>query len=323
MSRRPPARLRLLFRLCLQCVVPTAFAALPLSAQMKEADARRLAVVSSSDRASGYVGWEVCQGCHLDQVTAWRATKMGKILIGNPRNELEARACESCHGPAKDHVEANNGTKIFGFSKNSTATAAAKNERCLQCHEKTARTLWKGSMHDSRNVSCTDCHTVMHSNSERGNLKAQTVVETCGNCHAQRKAQLARFSHMPLGEGKLECTSCHNPHGSANDKLLIGSSVNETCFSCHGEKRGPFLWEHMPVVENCANCHDPHGSNKERLLKLSRPRLCQQCHPTAHGGSTARPSDPVAVRFTYNRECSNCHINIHGSNHPAGQFFTR
>ena len=30
--------------------------------------------------------------------------------------------------------------------------------------------------------------------------------------------------------------------------------------------------------ENCLNCHDPHGSNNDFLLKISRPRLCQQCH---------------------------------------------
>lgn len=44
---------------------------------------------------SDYVGWEVCQGCHLAQVTAWKETKMGKVLLGNPRNQLEARACEA------------------------------------------------------------------------------------------------------------------------------------------------------------------------------------------------------------------------------------
>jgi len=209
------------------------------------------------------------------------------------------------------------------FSRKSKTPVADRNATCLNCHEKTARTLWKGSTHESRNVACTDCHTDMHTNTDRGNLKRTTVAATCGNCHTDKKAQIARFSHMPVGEGKIECSSCHNPHGSPNEKMLIASSANETCFSCHAEKRGPFLWEHMPVTENCANCHDPHGSNKEKMLKVARPRLCQQCHPTAHGGTTARPSDAPSVRFVYNKACSNCHFNIHGSNHPAGAFFTR
>jgi hypothetical protein len=29
------------------------------------------------------------------------------------------------------------------------------------------------------------------------------------------------------------------------------------------------------------------------------------------------------VRFVYNKGCVNCHVNLHGSNHPAGAFFTR
>ena len=43
-----------------------------------------------------------------------------------------------------------------------------------------------------------------------------------------------RFNHMPVREGKMECSSCHNPHGSANTKLLnTGTSPDEACTSCH------------------------------------------------------------------------------------------
>ena len=43
---------------------------------------------------------------------------------------------------------------------------------------------------------------------------------------------------------------------------LKAASVNEQCYTCHTEKRGPFLWEHAPVRESCLNCHTPHGSNQ-------------------------------------------------------------
>lgn len=280
--------------------------------------------IARAQAKSGFAGDAACVDCHKETTHQFDATSMGKLIKENGGIEHGKQGCESCHGPSKAHVESGGEERPpISFSRKSTTPVAVRNATCLSCHEKTARTLWKGSTHESRNVACTDCHTVMHSTSERGNLKAQTVVETCGNCHAQKRAQLARFSHMPLAEGKMECTSCHAPHGSANEKLLLASSVNQTCFSCHTEKRGPYLWEHIPVTESCSSCHDPHGSNKERMLKVSRPRLCQQCHPTAHGSPTAKPTDAAAVRFVYNRGCSNCHFNIHGSNHPAGQFFTR
>jgi DmsE family decaheme c-type cytochrome len=122
----------------------------------------------------------------------------------------------------------------------------------------------------------------------------------------------------------MECTSCHNPHGSPTPKLLLASSTNETCFTCHADKRGPFLWQHAPVVENCANCHDPHGSTHEKMLKLSRPRLCQQCHQgTGHPIAPRNPGTLADYPFMFNRQCSNCHVNIHGSNHPSGFAFTR
>jgi DmsE family decaheme c-type cytochrome len=105
--------------------------------------------------------------------------------------------------------------------------------------------------------------------------------------------------------------------------LLKEPSLNDTCFTCHAEKRGPFLWTHPPQIESCANCHDPHGSNHENMLKTAKPRLCQQCHvPTQH---PTRPygRDTASLKFVLGQSCLTCHVNIHGSNHPAGFAFTR
>lgn len=119
----------------------------------------------------------------------------------------------------------------------------------------------------------------------------------------------------------MVCTNCHNPHGSYTEHLLKQATVNDVCFQCHAEKRGPFLWEHPPVVENCLNCHDPHGTINDNLLKVARPRLCQRCHNAANN-HPANPRNPVSV-FAINSGCVNCHSQIHGSNSPGGQFFHR
>jgi predicted CXXCH cytochrome family protein len=84
--------------------------------------------------------------------------------------------------------------------------------------------------------TCVTCHD------DQGNRFKHTVM---GQVFAQprtRRAQLQRSSHMPFREGKVTCTSCHNPHGSAYPKQLIQATVNENCYSCHAERRGPFLW---------------------------------------------------------------------------------
>jgi DmsE family decaheme c-type cytochrome len=174
--------------------------------------------------------------------------------------------------------------------------------------------------------------------SPRAQLQRPNEIDTCGQCHVQRKAQTMRSSHMPLREGKMTCTSCHNPHGTVTPALLKKNSINDTCYSCHAEKRGPFLHPHVPVIENCVNCHDPHGSNHERMLKVAKPRLCQECHTGSghpvrpYGRETAQlpigqlpniVTVPTQLKFVLGRQCANCHVMIHGSNHPAGQLFER
>lgn len=279
---------------------------------------------AAAQAGGGYAGSKVCQQCHQPSADAFAKTIMGKLFLEHPgANEVAKRGCEGCHGPSAKHAESGgqDHTGQIRFGKTSKNPVAERNAVCLQCHEKAARMFWQGSTHESRDVACTNCHNVMSDVSERGGLKRPTVLATCAQCHLQRASQQLRFSHMPLREGKMECTSCHNPHGTPNDKLLIAGTVNEVCYTCHAEKRGPFLHEHPPVTENCANCHDSHGSNHEKMLKTAKPRLCQQCHdPTRHPGK-AYAQD--AVRFIPGRQCVNCHFAIHGSNHPSGAAFTR
>ena len=274
--------------------------------------------------AVGYAGAEVCKACHANQLESFSATTMGKLFLKHPRNAKEALGCETCHGPGKAHVDAGGGKGVGGlvsFSPKDPTPVEQRNAVCLQCHEKTARLYWKGSPHASRDVACTNCHRVMVNVSERRQLAQPTVIETCGQCHLQRQAQLMRSSHMPLREGKMTCTDCHNPHGTVTPTLLKENSTNETCYRCHAEKRGPFLYVHAPVNESCSNCHDPHGTNHEKMLKMAKPRLCQQCHVETRHPTT--PWGRIIETRVSGRSCTNCHSTIHGSNHPSGRNFKR
>jgi DmsE family decaheme c-type cytochrome len=275
---------------------------------------------------SNYVGAETCKGCHEEQFNKFSKTRMGRLFLLQARTPQEANACETCHGPGKAHVDAGGGKGKGGlitFAKNDKTPVEKRNAVCLDCHTKGARIFWKGSAHESRDVACTNCHKIMETVSEKSQLAKANEIETCGTCHLQKRAQTMRSSHMPVREGKMTCTSCHNPHGSVTPALLKEASLNETCFTCHAEKRGPFLWSHQPVVESCANCHEPHGSNHEAMLKLARPRLCQQCH--SESGHSNRPygRDTGVQKFVMGRSCNDCHVAVHGSNHPAGFRLTR
>ena len=104
--------------------------------------------------------------------------------------------------------------------------------------------------------------------------------------------------------------------------MLKAPSVNQLCYKCHAEKRGPFMWQHPPVDENCATCHSPHGSVHQWLLKEKIPNLCQACHEsTTHPGTMYSRQSLFTGRApavqSVARSCLNCHSNIHGSNAPA------
>jgi len=255
-----------------------------------------------------YVGMDTCVQCHEDVVKAFKTTP----------HAASSKGCEGCHGPGKAHVEGGGDkTKIKVFS---TMSALDSSSTCMECHNKGNQKHWVGSMHDTRKLACTQCHDPHPKGPAPAALLKAPQMILCTSCHLQKKAQLLRPGHMPLREGKMQCTSCHNPHGTPNDRMLWQTSFNQNCYSCHAEKRGPFLWEHAPVRENCLNCHDPHGSINEKMLKVKVPLLCQQCHQTSsHPG----PAYPAQSRYAFNQGCLHCHPMIHGSVHPSGNRFFR
>lgn len=271
--------------------------------------------------AGGYIGEETCVTCHEDKTKGYHGSKHSRA--SNPRTPAAGKGCESCHGPGQAHVEGGGDkTKI----KNpASMTPSQASEVCVTCHNRSGHIEWDGSKHDARNVSCVTCHSVHSPKSEKVLLKAETVSETCVQCHRKEVNKVHKTAHMPVREGKLECSTCHNPHGSQNVKMLReGNSISEACSSCHAEKRGPFLFEHMPVRESCVTCHDPHGSNNDRMLVAKLPFLCQRCHnhtrhpSTIYDGRVLQSSNRL-----FSRSCVTCHSAIHGSNHPAGQTFLR
>jgi len=271
-----------------------------------------------------YVGSESCatSECHGESAEKFHKTKMGRIMSVNARTERERQDCESCHGPGGPHVDSGGEAveTLITFRKGAEPTEA-QNASCVNgCHEKGEHTYFTGSTHEVRGVACVSCHKVMDPVSDRYNLAKPTEIEVCSQCHLTRRAQLMRSSHMPLREEKMSCGDCHNPHGGVTPAMLREDSVNENCYTCHAEKRGPYLWEHAPVIESCTNCHEPHGSTNPRLLKVRIPRLCQECHIESR--HPTNPYNPASgdKRIT-NRACVNCHQKIHGSNHPSGFAF--
>lgn len=275
-----------------------------------------------------------CTRCHDENeeypVLAIGKTKHGTVADGR------TPTCTSCHGVSDRHVnrppdakERPKPDRMFG--KSAKTPVAERNQACLTCHQGGRRIHWQMSEHAARDVACASCHQVHAQHDKVRDKQAQT--EVCFGCHKDIRAQILRPSRHPIKEGKVACSDCHNPHGTAGEKMLVRDTVNDTCYTCHMEKRGPFVRSHEPVQENCAICHNPHGTTNQNLLKVRPPFLCQSCHqPSSHhatvpaNGPVSGTAPTMAQAVVMARGCVNCHTNIHGSNNAqdgTGRGFRR
>ncbi len=274
-------------------------------------------------RSFTYTGAPKCSRCHMKELKAYREGPHGRQW--DERSPAAEMGCETCHGPGQAHDDepAEKELVLRPFTRMAPREV---NAFCQTCHNRSNHADWDSGMHAQRNVSCINCHSIHKYESNKGQLKGATITQTCAPCHRDKAAKLQRGSHMPVREGKMECTSCHSPHNTGSVRMLkAGNTVTEFCMSCHAEKRGPFLFDHAPVREACTTCHDPHGSSNDRMLVARAPMLCQRCHVITRHPATIYDATALNARNNrlVGRACLTCHPNIHGTNHPSGQFLER
>ncbi len=272
-----------------------------------------------------YAGSAMCALCHEDVATAFESNPHS-VLNNNPRLGLaEGQACESCHGPGTAHMESISPEAIRNPAKLPPIQADAV---CLQCHlnQPTHVGRIQGG-HAQNQVSCVSCHSVHAAQPPlTGGAHENTRInEQCASCHTGVWAAFQRPHAHKLPEGAMSCVDCHNPHGSFLTPNLQTVAANEPgCLGCHGDKRGPFVFEHAPVrLEGCETCHEPHGSANPRMLVRNEvSSLCLECHSNlyvnADGGTNSGVPGTVPPAFhdlvgTRYRACTTCHAKIHGS----------
>jgi len=295
-------------------------------------------VIDSSEKvsANSYTkkGADTCIKCH-DEDNNFPVFPIFKTKHGQPadlRTPFANLQCESCHGAGKEHAKETKidqpQAPILSYAKHSSTSATEQNKPCLNCHENHQRISWKGSIHESNDVRCVDCHNI---HTEKDDVLTQDKQpNVCFQCHTKERAETYKSSAHPIRYGQMNCSDCHNTHGNFTPNQLTKNTLNETCYTCHAEKRGPVLWEHAPVTEDCSICHVPHGSNHPALLKKRTVLLCKECHSqewhpslTPNGNVLPGNSGEFFNRFSLVNGCLNCHSRVHGSNHPSGMKLVR
>lgn len=282
-----------------------------------------------------YVGAAVCESCHSAKFTQFAATPHG-VLITDPLVDTRDRGCEACHGPGAEHSKlakdvadrmsqpggANTPTptdwKIFNPKR---ATAEEVADRCTRCHtEQSIRRQHDHVEHDPKAVSCNDCHSP-HQEHTNPYLLIDDPPALCFRCHADVKSSFERPYHHKVLEGGLTCLDCHSGHGDRNTVAARRSpeGLSGLCASCHADKRGPWVFEHLGLSrsgEGCLTCHSPHGSVNNRLLVRNTVfQVCIECHSEIGlSADTSRGLFPHDLGNPKFRACTNCHTQIHGSN---------
>lgn len=213
-----------------------------------------------------FVGTKECSQCHEDETNHFGTATHAKLAFADPK--VGNTGCEACHGPGSLHVKA-------GGGKGTIINPNKSPETCFQCHnEKQGEFMLPNShavLHGK--MSCSDCHDPHKGNAIKGHgatLAAES--ESCTTCHTAQKGPFI-FKHNAMKEG---CTSCHNPHGSVNKKMLVSPDSN-LCLRCHAGvstagslAAGNRNHASNPVNGNCwaAGCHEAvHGSNVSHALR--------------------------------------------------------
>ena len=170
-------------------------------------------------------------------------------------------------------------------------------DRCIYCHTTSAQIVNLEIADLVPNVNCEKCHGpgsehVRQARQSpnpppysvgREDWDAESEVQLCGDCHrlpravTQRELRdypdlLARF--QPVGmlrskcfiesEGKLRCTTCHNPHQSITQSTPATQVAH--CVACHQENHDEHVACPVSPTENCIECHMP--ALKSELLQF-------------------------------------------------------
>lgn len=201
-----------------------------------------------------------------------------KDNITNPSTQEASKTeqvCTTCHQPhpglgvVGEDPHAGIQMTCTGCHSVHQAKASSAELPCQKCHVAITHQFQQRSNHPlvEGTVSCVSCHDFLG--------KAEPSLghgpsANCYTCHPDQSGPFL-FEHEATSsfttEGSAGCVSCHAPHGSANDRLLIQTDAN-LCKQCHGMPGG-----HLTAHDGqfgqvaCVDCHsDIHGSYDNLFL---------------------------------------------------------
>ncbi|MDH5643189.1 MAG: tetratricopeptide repeat protein, partial [Gemmatimonadota bacterium] len=241
-----------------------------------------------------------CQECHGSQVTIGFERESGRF---ETRVKSLSINCESCHGPARAHVDLANsgglgGSEELGVRPLGLLSEDESLEVCFQCH------ALKGVIEPGYlpGTPLQDYYSLlMPLLGDRPLLPDGRVRE-----FAYQQNHIASDCYL---NGTMNCLDCHDPHSSSYRDIysrpLIGRFDDRQCTDCHASKAvAPQLHTKHAVDSRgsqCVTCHMPFLQHPEVGSELRFAR-------SDHSIPIPRPAFDSGLGLM--NACAECHRNI-------------
>ena len=212
-----------------------------------------------------------CDGCHF---TGFMSTEK-RVDVGI--------ACESCHGPASNHIE-NPESPIY---KASLSDPKRQNEVCLQCHMRNRDKRLEDVNMSSIYGDARDYPFGYEAGKPLSDYKMvapftighETKEFYANGAGKKNRSQGNEFVHSIKGKHGITCINCHNPH--TLEPTAQKNTGNKLCMNCHSFNS--IIGPHQESLE----AHTHHKAN-------SKGSLCVECHMPKVGKHTGK--SPYTVR---------------------------
>lgn len=248
---------------------------LPVQVTQSGSGGPKLEAYHAVPSAKGDDGWtdraqtfsHACAGCHLGGMKIDWEKQSGKSYITSfvpSDSEIELSkqlniACEGCHGPGSDHMDAPNGQKPDTIIRPKLLTAKAERELCGKCHAAHDGTSadppglgYPWNAKNAAKLGGGEFYPGAYALADYvGNLSSGGVVNWPDGKHAKQHRQQASMFELSVHANnsyeRLTCSNCHDPHSQAGaqaktpitdgvDSFELSSPQlddNTVCLACH------------------------------------------------------------------------------------------